>query len=202
MERLWNDNHSHSESAEGENPHSQVEDEMAAPDERVASANADDAGLRRRNVARDAAELPAEANGDAAAHSEASTPRAQPARRQKGFVELLFSPLSFVLGDGEPEDPQVSREEEGCNGVVRCGLADGECAAGVGARVHAQSAPPVRRGCDPSLRALVVPRRRVDGADGVQVPAGVSAFEHPRAGRLVLSVRLVTTWERFAAFRC
>jgi FAS-associated factor 2 len=23
-------------------------------------------------------------------------------------VELLFSPLSFVLGDGEPEDPQVS----------------------------------------------------------------------------------------------
>ncbi|KAF1774982.1 Ubiquitin-related domain [Phytophthora cactorum] len=37
----------------------------------------------------------------------ASTPRRAP-RPQKGFVELLMSPLSFVLGDGEPEDPQAA----------------------------------------------------------------------------------------------
>ncbi|KAG3117800.1 hypothetical protein PI124_g10713 [Phytophthora idaei] len=37
----------------------------------------------------------------------ASTPRRAP-RPQKGFVELLMSPLSFVLGDGEREDPQAA----------------------------------------------------------------------------------------------
>uniref|UniRef100_A0AAV1TEE8 UBX domain-containing protein n=1 Tax=Peronospora matthiolae TaxID=2874970 RepID=A0AAV1TEE8_9STRA len=39
------------------------------------------------------------------------TPPQAPARappHRKGFVELLLSPLSFVLGDGEPEDPQTA----------------------------------------------------------------------------------------------
>ena len=39
---------------------------------------------------------------------ETSTPRRVQARPRKGFVELLMSPLSFVLGDGEPEDPQTA----------------------------------------------------------------------------------------------
>ncbi|CEG39579.1 Predicted regulator of the ubiquitin pathway (contains UAS and UBX domains) [Plasmopara halstedii] len=39
--------------------------------------------------------------------SSSTVPRRTP-RPQKGFVELLMSPLSFVLGDGEPEDPQTA----------------------------------------------------------------------------------------------
>lgn len=83
----------------------------------AAAANADteapDAGLRRRPVA--AAATADDTGSDTASSSSQSAPptrRAPPsaARRAqpKGFVELLFSPLSFVLGDGEPEDPQAA----------------------------------------------------------------------------------------------
>lgn len=68
-----------------------------------------DDGLRRRHVNAEAEDAHSEgadsSTAASSAPSRASTPRARP---QKGFVELLFSPLSFVLGDGEPEDPQVS----------------------------------------------------------------------------------------------
>ncbi|CAI5735984.1 unnamed protein product [Peronospora destructor] len=53
--------------------------------------------LRRRHVV----------NENQTAPDETSTPRRVP-RPPKGFVELLMSPLSFVLGDGEPEDPQTA----------------------------------------------------------------------------------------------
>ncbi|KAI9920027.1 hypothetical protein PsorP6_015602 [Peronosclerospora sorghi] len=39
---------------------------------------------------------------------QTTVPSARAPRRRKGFVELLLSPLSFVLGDGEPEDPQTA----------------------------------------------------------------------------------------------
>lgn len=62
-------------------------------------ATLDGNGLRRRH-----------AQGETETVNEApstSAPRRTP-RPQKGFVELLMSPLSFVLGDGEPEDPQAA----------------------------------------------------------------------------------------------
>ncbi|KAH7487670.1 hypothetical protein PRIC1_011776 [Phytophthora ramorum] len=55
-------------------------------------------GLRRRHV---------QGENQAADDARQSTPR-RVARAPKGFVELLMSPLSFVLGDGEPEDPQAA----------------------------------------------------------------------------------------------
>lgn len=80
-----------------------------------------DEGLRRRHAGAEATGAerererePAGSDGDDSRASQAEAPRARP---QKGFVELLFSPLSFVLGDGEPEDPQVAG-----NGVIE-GLA-------------------------------------------------------------------------------
>ena len=61
------------------------------------------AGLRRRHVPTPpppAAERPS---------PQPLAPRAPPPpHHRKGFVELLLSPLSFVLGDGEPEDPQTA----------------------------------------------------------------------------------------------
>lgn len=70
------------------------------------------AGLRRRPIAAGAADDSASdtASSSSAPHAApAAAPRQQVQRRaSKGFVELLFSPLSFVLGDGEPEDPQVA----------------------------------------------------------------------------------------------
>ncbi|KAI9985261.1 hypothetical protein PInf_004587 [Phytophthora infestans] len=65
----------------------------------MAVGTTDTNGLRRRNVQ---GENPADD-----APRAATTPRRTP-RPQKGFVELLMSPLSFVLGDGEPEDPQAA----------------------------------------------------------------------------------------------
>ncbi|CAI5731746.1 unnamed protein product [Hyaloperonospora brassicae] len=53
-------------------------------------------GLRRRHVQTPPATAPA---------AERTAP---PPPHRKGFVELLLSPLSFVLGDGEPEDPQAA----------------------------------------------------------------------------------------------
>ncbi|RLN74375.1 hypothetical protein BBJ28_00019277 [Nothophytophthora sp. Chile5] len=67
----------------------------------VGTTDSDNA-LRRRHVNGDSAQ-----SQDAAERPSATTPRRAP-RPQKGFVELLMSPLSFVLGDGEPEDPQVA----------------------------------------------------------------------------------------------
>ncbi|RLN06446.1 hypothetical protein BBJ28_00011413, partial [Nothophytophthora sp. Chile5] len=67
----------------------------------VGTTDSDNA-LRRRHVSGDNAQ-----SQDAAERPSATTPRRAP-RPQKGFVELLMSPLSFVLGDGEPEDPQVA----------------------------------------------------------------------------------------------
>ncbi|KAE8898369.1 hypothetical protein PF005_g27038 [Phytophthora fragariae] len=68
----------------------------------VGTTDAETDGLRRRHV-------PGEnqAADEAPERARASPPR-RPARPQKGFVELLMSPLSFVLGDGEPEDPQAA----------------------------------------------------------------------------------------------
>ncbi|TDH70045.1 hypothetical protein CCR75_005175 [Bremia lactucae] len=45
--------------------------------------------------------------GESELTEEAPAPHRVP-RPRKGFVELLMSPLSFVVGDGEPEDPQVA----------------------------------------------------------------------------------------------
>jgi hypothetical protein len=56
-------------------------------------------GLRRRHVQNE--------NDQPQQEAPERQPRRAP-RAQKGFVELLMSPLSFVLGDGEPEDPQAS----------------------------------------------------------------------------------------------
>ncbi|KAG7384714.1 hypothetical protein PHYPSEUDO_002359 [Phytophthora pseudosyringae] len=67
----------------------------------VGTTHADANGLRRRH-----AEGETQAADEAPERARtASTPRRAP-RPRKGFVELLMSPLSFVLGDGEPEDPQ------------------------------------------------------------------------------------------------
>uniref|UniRef100_K3X5G1 UBX domain-containing protein n=1 Tax=Globisporangium ultimum (strain ATCC 200006 / CBS 805.95 / DAOM BR144) TaxID=431595 RepID=K3X5G1_GLOUD len=67
-------------------------------------------GLRRRPVAAADASLASSESATASSSASPSSSRAAATsqRRRKGFVELLFSPLSFVLGDGEPEDPQVS----------------------------------------------------------------------------------------------
>lgn len=73
------------------------------------------AGLRRRPVAGAGDDSASDtASSSSAAPTAAPTPAAPRQQQQvqrrasKGFVELLFSPLSFVLGDGEPEDPQVA----------------------------------------------------------------------------------------------
>lgn len=69
----------------------------------VGTTDPDVNGLRRRHVQGEnqaADEMPERTRA-------ASTPR-RAQRPQKGFVELLMSPLSFVLGDGEPEDPQTA----------------------------------------------------------------------------------------------
>lgn len=73
------------------------------------------AGLRRRPVAGAAAGDDSASDTASSSSAAPTTPAAPVAPRQqvqrrasKGFVELLFSPLSFVLGDGEPEDPQVA----------------------------------------------------------------------------------------------
>ncbi|CAH0485896.1 unnamed protein product [Peronospora farinosa] len=58
------------------------------------------ADLRRRHVVNDN-----QASDERL--QETSRPR-RVERPRKGFVELLMSPLSFVLGDGEPEDPQTA----------------------------------------------------------------------------------------------
>jgi hypothetical protein len=85
------------------------------------TTDADD-GLRRRHARGDAEAAAEDARSEGAASSSAGTAgssavgsRASTAttaggrpRERKGFVELLFSPLSFVLGDGEPEDPQAA----------------------------------------------------------------------------------------------
>lgn len=74
-------------------------------------------GLRRRHVNAAAAAT----DSDSSSPNQQQSPTTSTAstattsttttttRRSKGFVELLFSPLSFVLGDGEPEDPQVKQ---------------------------------------------------------------------------------------------
>lgn len=72
---------------------------------------ADNNGLRRRPVAGAADDSGSDDTASSSSQAAPVARRAPPAssrRAPKGFVELLFSPLSFVLGDGEPEDPQVS----------------------------------------------------------------------------------------------
>lgn len=82
------------------------------------TADADD-GLRRRHARGDPEAAPEDTRSEGAASSSAGTAGSSAAasrassaagrpRERKGFVELLFSPLSFVLGDGEPEDPQAA----------------------------------------------------------------------------------------------
>ncbi|RLN56203.1 hypothetical protein BBJ29_005011 [Phytophthora kernoviae] len=67
-------------------------------------AEAGDANeLRRRHVQGDQ-----DRNGETPEQQQQQRPPRRAPRQQKGFVELLMSPLSFVLGDGEPEDPQAA----------------------------------------------------------------------------------------------
>ncbi|OWZ15989.1 hypothetical protein PHMEG_00010271 [Phytophthora megakarya] len=68
----------------------------------VGTTDPDVNGLRRRHVQNDNP-----AADEAPERTRSASMRRAP-RAQKGFVELLMSPLSFVLGDGEPEDPQAA----------------------------------------------------------------------------------------------
>ncbi|KAG6612022.1 putative regulator of the ubiquitin pathway (contains UAS and UBX domains) [Phytophthora cinnamomi] len=67
----------------------------------VGTMDADTDGLRRRHVQ-------GENQTEQTPERARSPPPRRAARPPKGFVELLMSPLSFVLGDGEPEDPQAA----------------------------------------------------------------------------------------------
>jgi hypothetical protein len=74
----------------------------------AAGANGEATGLRRRlvNGASNGAEPTPQGdnnNEDATAANATARPR-----RPKGFMELLFSPLSLILGEAEPEDPQIA----------------------------------------------------------------------------------------------
>ncbi|KAG1685430.1 hypothetical protein DVH05_017769 [Phytophthora capsici] len=68
----------------------------------VGTTDGDANGLRRRNVQGE------NQTEDETPERARPAPSRRAARPQKGFVELLMSPLSFVLGDGEPEDPQAA----------------------------------------------------------------------------------------------
>lgn len=54
-------------------------------------------GLRRRHVAGD----------QDTRHNDHDRPSIPPVPRSKGLMDLLFSPLTLILGESEPEDPQV-----------------------------------------------------------------------------------------------
>ncbi|KAJ0399932.1 hypothetical protein ATCC90586_000118 [Pythium insidiosum] len=89
----------------------------AAAEMDPAPANAD-VGLRRRHATPSAADNndhdgPAVSSTLTGSPTSSSSPRSadaarSPARPPKGLMDLLFSPLSLILGEPEPENPQVA----------------------------------------------------------------------------------------------
>lgn len=119
--------------------------EAAAAEPHVAESD----GLRRRHV-NAAAVTDSDGSSDnqqqsptTSTASTATTSTSTTTRRSKGFVELLFSPLSFVLGDGEPEDPQVSSALLVTTALSS--LCSGGAFKGVGTSVHAWIASKIWR---------------------------------------------------------
>ncbi|TMW61130.1 hypothetical protein Poli38472_013593 [Pythium oligandrum] len=79
-----------------------------------AETNAHDAALRGPDEATGLRRRPVNGNQPPSDHAEASEAEETLARREsrsKGLMDLLFSPLSLILGEAQPEDPQVAARQ-------------------------------------------------------------------------------------------